>query len=150
MGGDEQTFEKMRRVLLYMGENVVRMGDNGKGLVMKICHNALVSQIQNGVNETITLAQRNGISVSAYAEAISYGGGQNFYLDGKVTALIEKKITPLRFPWKIWQRMYIFAWNWLKSADLICPVSRMPVTYMTRLWSWDTEKKISAQRLRGW
>lgn len=90
VGGDEQTFEKMRRVLLYMGENVVRMGDNGKGLVMKICHNALVSQIQNGVNETITLAQRNGISVSAYAEAISYGGGQNFYLDGKA-APIEKE-----------------------------------------------------------
>ena len=57
---------------------------------MKICHNALVSQIQNGVNETITLAQRNGISVSAYAEAISYGGGQNFYLDGKA-APIEKE-----------------------------------------------------------
>ena len=60
VGGDEQTFEKMRRVLLYMGENVVRMGDNGKGLVMKICHNALVSQIQNGVNETITLAREMG------------------------------------------------------------------------------------------
>lgn len=39
-----------------MGENIIRMGGNGKGLVMKICHNALVSQIQNGVNETLTLA----------------------------------------------------------------------------------------------
>ena len=33
---------------------------------------------------------RNRISVSAYAEAISYGGGQNFYLDGKA-APIEKE-----------------------------------------------------------
>lgn len=90
MGGEEETCEKMRPILLYMGENVVRMGDNGKGLVMKICHNALVSQIQNGVNETIALAQKNGISVSAYAQAISYGGGQNFYLDGKA-APIEKE-----------------------------------------------------------
>lgn len=90
VGGDEATYEKMRPILLYMGENVVRMGDNGKGLVMKICHNALVSQIQNGVNETIALAQKNGISVSRYAEAISYGGGQNFYLDGKA-APIEKE-----------------------------------------------------------
>lgn len=83
VGGDEETYEKMRPILLYMGENVKHMGTNGKGLVMKICHNALVSQIQNGVNETIALASKNGISVSEYAEAISYGGGQNFYLDSK-------------------------------------------------------------------
>ena len=81
VGGDEDVYEKMRPILLYMGENVIRMGGNGKGLVMKICHNALVTQIQNGVNETLTLAQKNGISISDYATAISYGGGQNFYLD---------------------------------------------------------------------
>lgn len=83
VGGDQETYERMRPILLYMGENVIRMGGNGKGLVMKICHNALVSQIQNGVNETISLAMKNGIGVREYAEAISYGGGQNFYLDGK-------------------------------------------------------------------
>ena len=58
MGGDEATCEAMRPILAYMGENIIRMGDNGKGLVMKICHNALVTQIQNGVNETLSLAQR--------------------------------------------------------------------------------------------
>ena len=80
MGGDEATCEAMRPILAYMGENIIRMGDNGKGLVMKICHNALVTQIQNGVNETLSLAQLNGISVEDYATAISYGGGQNFSL----------------------------------------------------------------------
>ena len=90
VGGEQEVYEKMLPILSYMGENVIRMGDNGKGLVMKICHNALVSQIQNGVNETLALAQRNGISVSTFATAISYGGGQNFYLDGKA-APIEKE-----------------------------------------------------------
>lgn len=90
VGGEEAVYEKMLPILSYMGENVIRMGDNGKGLVMKICHNALVSQIQNGVNETLVLAQKNGISVSTFATAISYGGGQNFYLDGKA-APIEKE-----------------------------------------------------------
>ena len=90
VGGDEETYEKMRPILLYMGENVIRMGGNGSGLVMKICHNALVSQIQNGVNETLTLAGKKGISISQFAKAISYGGGQNFYLDSKA-APIEKE-----------------------------------------------------------
>lgn len=93
VGGDEEAFEAVKPILLYMGENVVRMGDNGKGLVMKICHNALVSQIQNGVNETITLAKANGIEIPAFAEAISYGGGQNFYLDGQAAKLDAEDYT---------------------------------------------------------
>ena len=93
VGGDVETYEKMRPILLYMGENVIRMGDNGKGLVMKICHNALVSQIQNGVNETSTLAKANGIDILTFAEAISYGGGQNFYLDSKKEVINKEDFT---------------------------------------------------------
>lgn len=93
VGGDAVTYEKMRPILLYMGENVKHMGDNGKGLVMKICHNALVSQIQNGVNETLTLASKNGIFIMDYAEAISYGGGQNFYLDSKKEPIQKEDYT---------------------------------------------------------
>lgn len=83
VGGDEKACEKAMPILSYMGENIIRMGGNGKGLVMKICHNALVSQIQNGVNETLTLARAYGIDIESYTTAISYGGGQNFYLDSK-------------------------------------------------------------------
>ncbi len=93
VGGDEAVYEAMKPILLYMGENVIRMGENGKGLVMKICHNALVSQIQNGVNETATLAAANGIDILTYAQAISYGGGQNFYLDGKKTPIANEDYT---------------------------------------------------------
>ena len=76
-----------------MGANIKRMGPNGAGLVMKICHNALVSQIQNGVNETVLLARKAGISVADYAQAISYGGGQNAYLDAKAPALEKEDFT---------------------------------------------------------
>ena len=90
VGGSEEAYEKMKPILLYMGENVIRLGDNGKGLVMKICHNALVSQIQNGVNETSALAAKNGIDIMTFARAISYGGGQNFYLDSKKQSIADE------------------------------------------------------------
>ncbi|MCR5795118.1 MAG: NAD(P)-dependent oxidoreductase [Solobacterium sp.] len=93
VGGSEEGYRKILPVLSYMGENIIRMGDNGKGLVMKICHNALVSQIQNGVNETSALAAKNGIDILTYAEAISYGGGQNFYLDSKKNAIANEDYT---------------------------------------------------------
>ena len=93
VGGDEKTYEDMLPILKYMGCNVIRMGGNGKGLVMKICHNALVSQIQNGVNETITLAKENGITIPAFAEAVSYGGASNWYLDGQAAKLEAEDYT---------------------------------------------------------
>ncbi|MCM1544553.1 MAG: NAD(P)-dependent oxidoreductase [Ruminococcus sp.] len=83
VGCDEELFPVIKPILSYMGCNIIRMGENGKGLVMKVCHNALVAQIQNGVNETMLLAQKMGISVDDYHTAISYGGGQCFYLDGQ-------------------------------------------------------------------
>lgn len=93
VGGSEAAYEAMKPILLYMGENVMRLGDNGKGLVMKICHNALVSQIQNGVNETSTLAAKNGIDILTYAQAISYGGAGNWYLDSKKDVLSREDYT---------------------------------------------------------
>lgn len=93
VGGSEEDFKRVLPVLSYMGENIIRMGDNGKGLVMKICHNALVSQIQNGVNETSALAERNGIDILTFAKAISYGGGQNFYLDSKKEVIAREDFT---------------------------------------------------------
>lgn len=93
VGGSEEAYEKMKPILLYMGENIIRLGGNGKGLVMKICHNALVSQIQNGVNETSTLAALNGIDILTYAQAISYGGAGNWYLDSKKDVLSREDYT---------------------------------------------------------
>ena len=93
VGGSEEAYEAMKPILLYMGENVMRLGDNGKGLVMKICHNALVSQIQNGVHETSTLAAKNGIDILTYSQAISYGGAGNWYLDSKKDVLSREDYT---------------------------------------------------------
>ncbi len=83
VGCDEELFPKIEPILKYMGANVIHMGTNGKGLVMKICHNTLVGQIQNGVNETMNLAVKMGIDIDSYTAAISAGGGQCFYLDGQ-------------------------------------------------------------------
>lgn len=93
VGGTEAAYEKALPILRYMGENIIRMGDNGSGLVMKICHNALVSQIQNGVNETSALAASFGIDILTFARAISCGGGQNAYLDTKKAALANEDYT---------------------------------------------------------
>ncbi len=81
IGADEELVPVIMPILSYMGTNIKYMGGNGRGLVMKICSNAMVAAVQNGVNETMALAQKWGVSIDDYAEAISYGGGKNFYLE---------------------------------------------------------------------
>ncbi|MGI6201252.1 MAG: NAD(P)-dependent oxidoreductase [Christensenellales bacterium] len=94
VGGDAAAYERVRPLLALMGSNIIHLGGNGNGLVMKLCHNALVAQIQNGVNEAMTLAARAaGVDPRAFAKAISYGGGQNFYLDSKRETLAQGDYT---------------------------------------------------------
>jgi 3-hydroxyisobutyrate dehydrogenase len=93
VGGDKEAYEKVKDILECMGNNIIHMGKNGQGLVMKLCHNTLVSQIQNGVNEMVTLATSQGISIDDFVTAISYGGGQNFYLDGKANTIKNQDFT---------------------------------------------------------
>ncbi len=94
VGGDYETFEKVKDILKCMGKNVIYMGENGQGIVMKICHNILVGMIQNGVNEVLTMAEKLGIDYEKFITAVSYGGGQNFYLDSKWETIKNRAFEP--------------------------------------------------------
>lgn len=94
VGCEETLFERIRPVLSYMGEHVLRMGDNGMGITMKICQNALSHEIQAAVNETLTLAQLMGIRVEDFARAVSVGGAANYYLESKYEAIRDRDYRP--------------------------------------------------------
>ena len=80
VGCEKELFPVIEPILYYMGCKVIYMGENGKGLYAKICHNTLVAEIQNGVNETLLLAQRMGISIDNFADAVAAGGANCAYM----------------------------------------------------------------------
>ena len=80
VGCEEALFTVIEPILSYMGSTVIYMGENGKGLVMKICQNTLVGEIQNGVNETLTMALHYGISIDNFAAAVAAGGANCAYM----------------------------------------------------------------------
>lgn len=88
-GGSKETFEYVLPILRCMGKNIIHIGSNSKGLEMKIIHNALVSEIQNGVNEILGLAEKTGLDLNDVVTALSYGGAQAFYLDTKHENIIN-------------------------------------------------------------
>jgi 3-hydroxyisobutyrate dehydrogenase and related beta-hydroxyacid dehydrogenases len=93
VGGDKEAFEFIKPLLAYMGNTILYMGANGNGLVMKICSNSLLGEVQNGVNETLVLAEKYGISLDNYVAAVALGSGHNVYLTSKVEAIRNKDYT---------------------------------------------------------
>jgi 3-hydroxyisobutyrate dehydrogenase-like beta-hydroxyacid dehydrogenase len=120
VGGDKEVFETVKPILQCMGKDIIHMGDNGSGLVMKICHNMLVAQIQNGVNEMLTLAEASGLNFDDAVTAISYGGGQNFYLDGKKATIKSEDFSP-KFSVENMHKDIHLALNLAKEVNLNLP-----------------------------
>lgn len=90
IGGDKAAWEQVSPILAMMGNNQIHMGENGRGLVMKMVHNLLVAGIQNSVNEMLTVAEHYDINKADFHKAISFGGATNWYLDSKINSLMAE------------------------------------------------------------
>lgn len=91
VGGKEEVYEKVKPILSCMGKNIIHIGGHGDGALMKILHNCLVGEIQNGVNEVLGLAESCGLDLNKVVTAFSYGGAQNFYMDGKAKNIMARE-----------------------------------------------------------
>ncbi len=69
VGGEKEIYFQVKPILQYMGSNVLYMGSSGKGIGMKICQTTLLAQIQNGVNEALAMAVKQGIDVDRFTAA---------------------------------------------------------------------------------
>ena len=66
VGGEKEIYFQVKPILQYMGSNILYMGSSGKGIGMKICQTTLLAQIQNGVNEALAMAVKQGIDVDRF------------------------------------------------------------------------------------
>lgn len=93
VGGEQEIYQQVKPILQYMGSNILYMGASGKGIGMKICQTVLLAQIQNGVNEALAMAIKQGIDIDRFSAALSCGGGQNAFYDNKQMAIKNKDYT---------------------------------------------------------
>ena len=120
VGGKMEVYEKVKPILDCMGNHIIYMGDHGKGLLMKILHNGLVGEIQNGVNEILGLAEKSGLDFSDVVTALGYGGAQCFYLDTKAKN-IQNNEYPTAFSVENMNKDVHFAAEVAKKEGKACP-----------------------------
>ena len=120
VGGSKEVYEKVKPILSCMGKNIIYMGGHGAGLQMKILHNGLVGEIQNGVNEILGLAKALGLNQEEVVTALGYGGAQCFYLDTKAKNIISNTY-PTAFSVENMNKDVHFAREMATDAGKECP-----------------------------
>ncbi|MDD2057842.1 NAD(P)-dependent oxidoreductase [Pseudomonas sp. GD03860] len=73
VGGNAPDLEKVRPVLLTLGQRVTHMGPVGAGQVTKACNQMIVACNALVIAEVVALAEQSGVDASLIAEALAGG-----------------------------------------------------------------------------
>lgn len=72
VGGKQETFERVKPILLDIGSTVTRVGDNGLALTMKIALNLSLAVQMMAFAEGVLLAEKSGISRETAVEVMTH------------------------------------------------------------------------------
>ncbi|WP_347910957.1 NAD(P)-dependent oxidoreductase [Pseudomonas grandcourensis] len=92
VGGEVQDLERVRPVLLSLGQRVTHMGGVGAGQVTKACNQMIVACNALVIAEVIALAERSGVDASLIAEALAGG-----FADSKPLQILAPQMAQSRF-----------------------------------------------------
>lgn len=92
VGGDAADLERVRSVMLNLGQRVTHMGPVGAGQVTKACNQMIVACNALVIAEVVALAERSGVDSSLIAEALAGG-----FADSKPLQILAPQMAGNRF-----------------------------------------------------
>jgi 3-hydroxyisobutyrate dehydrogenase len=97
VGGDVQDLERVRPVLLNLGQRVTHMGGVGAGQVTKACNQMIVACNALVIAEVVALAERSGVDASLIAEALAGGFADSKPLQFLAPQMAENRFEPVKW-----------------------------------------------------
>ncbi|KAI2687538.1 NAD(P)-dependent oxidoreductase [Pseudomonas sp. TNT3] len=92
VGGDAAELERVKPVMLHLGQRVTHMGAVGAGQVTKACNQMIVACNALVIAEVVALAERSGVDASLIAEALAVG-----FADSKPLQILAPQMADSRF-----------------------------------------------------
>lgn len=93
-GGDEETFEKIKPILEYMGASIVHVGPVGSGNSVKLVNQVVVANNIIALSEGVTLAKELGLDLDTVYNAISGGLAGSTVMDNKFNKMASEEYNP--------------------------------------------------------
>ena len=81
VGGTKETFNHAKKVLNTLGENVIHIGKNGSGQIVKACNNMMLGINMVGVCEAFLLAKKYNIDLKKFYDIASKSSGSSWAMN---------------------------------------------------------------------
>lgn len=89
-GGTPELHAELEPVLLAMGSKAIHCGATGRGALMKLVGNTLISFMLEGLCEALVVAKKGGLSVDGVLEVVGASGFASPYFDFKGRAIRDR------------------------------------------------------------
>ncbi len=100
IGGAPHNIERVEPLLRAMGQKVIHMGDNGKGLSAKLAQNMNIVFIYEGLCESLTLAKKLGVPAEKMFELIEASMIRSGVAEYKKPFILKQDFSP-NFPLRL-------------------------------------------------
>lgn len=97
VGGAAADLERVRSVLLSLGQRVTHMGGVGAGQVTKACNQMIVACNALVIAEVVALAEQAGVDASLIAEALAGGFADSKPLQILAPQMAESRFEPIKW-----------------------------------------------------
>lgn len=96
-GGEVADIERIRPILLNLGQRLTHMGAVGAGQVTKACNQMIVACNALVIAEVVALAERSGVDASLIAEALAGGFADSKPLQILAPQMAESRFEPVKW-----------------------------------------------------
>ena len=94
VGGEKETFDKVKTVFDPMGKRITHVGPSGAGQVTKACNQILCAVNMVGVCEAISLAKRSGLELDLMHQVVTGGAANSWALENLGAQIIKGDFSP--------------------------------------------------------
>ena len=94
VGGSQENFTRALPILRILGQNIVRVGDNGAGQVAKACNQIVVAQTIVGVAEAYEFARAADVNPAAVRDALLGGFAYSRILEVHGKRMLDNDYSP--------------------------------------------------------
>ncbi len=95
VGGDENVFEKNRKILDQLGSTLIYLGKPGSGHKMKLILNLHLATIGLAFSEALVLSQKLGFEPGVFVDAFNKTAHKNYFSDVKGPSIVKGDYAPL-------------------------------------------------------
>jgi 2-hydroxy-3-oxopropionate reductase len=94
VGGQREDFDAAQPVFAAMGRTITYCGPPGNGQLVKACNQILIGMVMAGISETLTFAQKAGLSTDVLISVLQGGSAQTRLMELRGARMAAHEFTP--------------------------------------------------------